>query len=664
MHAEGISGLEALSALLGIIAFSLLFYRIVPAVAAPAPVRSFTDADLRRQDHALPKYAIVSVAAIMLGSLHLAVRSLPFVSDWLWTGGYGAHLVRDIAYSHMMVVMGGTVGITGLTWHHLPRVLGRPLYSMVLAELAFWFTVLGAAGFYIANVAFGTAMTVMSHQGLSETAIADATGVWRGLTVGSSATVMGVGYWIFVINVLATVALARRESAGRRLPTRARFFVAGVAGLLFGTIQGVLQVMPESEAWLHVAGTAGAYIDPISHAHVNLVTGVLVLLAGFFFQTFDDGRASRQSVAEEQFVFWSLVPGSLALYLTFLVLGFAEGDLIVSRGMSFEGAVATMGWRHSLPLIISGAVTLVGVAALIAAIVRRCFAGRWSVAGTPVIGAGALLLGIGASQGGFQLLPFVKAWMVAAGVGGQALANAHAQLNIAGGVLLIMLGLTLARARQLIGVDIPASLVRRVAIVCTSGILLYYVAAVSRAIELGHFFAELGTGSAATIAGLARQEWLMAAGALLYGGGVFGLLRFVWSATGAARRMVWQELLARLKAGRGEGAPWRAFVPKPFLLLPEALAGLFGFPGLGWILSGRPAIGVPVMFAGPAVAWAVIPLLMSPFGKDGVAHLGPNSLESYLLASTAASTGLLWIVLTMSARREPVSVQKNVRRQS
>ena len=48
-------------------------------------------------------------------------------------------------------------------------------------------------------------------------------------------------------------------------------------------MQGVIQVQPENADWLYKAGHAGEWIDPISHAHINLVTGLTMLVAGALF---------------------------------------------------------------------------------------------------------------------------------------------------------------------------------------------------------------------------------------------------------------------------------------------------------------------------------------------------------------------------------------------
>ena len=55
-----------------------------------------------------------------------------------------------------------------------------------------------------------------------------------------------------------------------------QFCVVSATALFIGTVQGVYQVMPWSLDWLRAAGKAGEMIDPMAHAHMNLVGGVSI----------------------------------------------------------------------------------------------------------------------------------------------------------------------------------------------------------------------------------------------------------------------------------------------------------------------------------------------------------------------------------------------------
>jgi cbb3-type cytochrome oxidase subunit 1 len=61
------------------------------------------------------------------------------------------------------------------------------------------------------------------------------------------------------------------------------FLVMSVTHLFIGTVQGVLQTLPGVSQWLRAAGQAGHLIDPLAHAHINLVGGVTMGMMGLFY---------------------------------------------------------------------------------------------------------------------------------------------------------------------------------------------------------------------------------------------------------------------------------------------------------------------------------------------------------------------------------------------
>ncbi len=649
MHIEQITNLEALLGMLAIIMFAGLIFRIVPPVGeTTGDLRTLSEADLRAHDASLPKYLLVTTLALMVGAIHLAVRSIPAVANWLASGGYGGHLLRDIAYSHMMIVMGGTIAVTGLTWYCLPRILGRPLYSRALADLAFWGTVVGAAGFYLANSIFGGIMAAMVHRGWTQTQIDDTVGLWKSLSVGLSATIMGVGYWTYVANVLITALAGKLRMTPRPNAHLAKFFVVGAAGLFVGTVQGVLQVIPENVDWLHRAGVAGHFIDPVSHAHVNLITGVLSIVAGTLFlltRTPEDLLRQRRS---EQIVFWVLIPASIAFYVIFVFLGFREGKMIVDEGMTFDAAANSLGWLHTVPLAVTGTLTFAGILLFLSVVLGRLF--RSQMCPRLAILAGALALSVGTTQGLIQVMPSVRDWMLEAGPVGSAIANAHMHVNIVGGILMLLLGAMFAVGEPITVGRVPHMLVRRASIFMGGGALVYYCAAIVSAI-----FAIAAIHRGLPTAGVLDRMYSQGAvgmivGAMSYALGAAVLARWVWRTTAAPRAKGWRSFKVSFAQNDSSAASWRRRIPKIQIVVPELVAGLFGFPGLGWILSGRAMVGVPLMMGGAAVSWAIIPLLLSPYSSGGLPHLTPAALETYLIVSAILSSALLLVVMISSGR--------------
>ena len=61
-----------------------------------------------------------------------------------------------------------------------------------------------------------------------------------------------------------------------------KFLLTSAACLFVGTVHGVLQVIRPVRAWLDSIGSPyggpGHMIDPLAHAHINVIGGVVILL--------------------------------------------------------------------------------------------------------------------------------------------------------------------------------------------------------------------------------------------------------------------------------------------------------------------------------------------------------------------------------------------------
>ena len=226
----------------------------------------------------------------------MVLKNLPWTADWLARAGYAGHLVRDLSNTHVMIVGGGTLISTGLCWYVLPRIVARPLSSPGLAQGAFWFTAVGLLVFYIALIANGIAMgrLVSSRLGLRGGEASHGQGVSR------SGRHRGGGDGPRVL-VLRGERLPDDLPVASRARAQAEARISGSSsppappGLTVGTVQGVIQVQPAHADWLYKAGHAGEWIDPISHAHINLVTGLTMLTAGALF-----ALAPRRSEAKRR----------------------------------------------------------------------------------------------------------------------------------------------------------------------------------------------------------------------------------------------------------------------------------------------------------------------------------------------------------------------------
>ena len=338
MWVKHLSSLQFLSyaAFFGVVIAAV--FTFLPGRKPPVRTTPFTDEELGRHDGKLAKYFVAGGAFLVLGSVHMVVKNLPWTAEWLASAGYAGHLVRDLANTHLMIVGGGTLIATGLCWYVLPRIVGRPLASDGLAQGAFWFTAGGLTVFYVAFVANGIAIGMRVRDGWEYQAAKASMGDWYRAPVGMGAGVMGIGYWCFAATVFATVFQARLVRVPKPNGHLWKFLATGAAGLTVGTVQGVIQVQPSNADWLFRAGHAGEWIDPIAHAHINLVTGLTMLTAGalFYFAPLLGGQAPARRTVNA--CFYALLAGSLAFYGSAMYLGFHEGSLVVGRGLTPEQA--------------------------------------------------------------------------------------------------------------------------------------------------------------------------------------------------------------------------------------------------------------------------------------------------------------------------------------
>src|SRR6184192_1794214 len=345
--------------------------KFVPGKAAPVRETPYPEDELYAHDRKTAKYFVAGGLFLVLGSVHAAVKNLPWLAEYLARTGYAGHLVRDLSNTHLTIVGGGTLLATGLCWLALPRVVGRPLASEGLAQCAFWFTAIGLAVFYVSLVGNGIAIGRLVEHGWDYQVAKNHMGKWYKIPTGVGAGIMGLGYWCFAANVGLTVFQSRLVKVPKPQWHLWKFLATGAAALTVGTVQGVIQVQPANADWLYRAGHAGDWIDPISHAHINLVTGLTMLVAGALLHLAPQfgGVAPSRRVANG--VWAALLAGSLAFYGSCLYLGFHEGGLVVHRGFTpqqAEDATALHG-----PLIMTSGVLMLGAFWLLLATVVRAY---------------------------------------------------------------------------------------------------------------------------------------------------------------------------------------------------------------------------------------------------------------------------------------------------
>ena len=133
-------------------------------------------------------------------------------------------------------------------------------------------------------------------------------------------------------------------------------FLLGSAFFLFiGTTHGVVQVLPSIRDWLVSVGTPvsgpGHMIDPLAHAHINLVGGMVLISMAMTYYLFPriagcqiwSGRLISHS-------FWWTAAGVVGFYSTLMVFGIIEGRLMLAGELTQQAAMhAYYGITISIP---------------------------------------------------------------------------------------------------------------------------------------------------------------------------------------------------------------------------------------------------------------------------------------------------------------------------
>jgi hypothetical protein len=602
----------------------------VPGKAAPVREEPYSDAELFAHDTRLGKYFVAGGGFLVLGGVHMALKNLPWTAEWLARAGYAGHLVRDLSNTHVMIVGGGTLLATGLTWYALPRIVRRPLASGGLAQAAFWLTAVGLLVFYLALVGNGIAIGRLVQHGWDYRVAKAHMGKWYKVPVGMGAGVMGLGYWCFAVNVFLTVFQARLVHVPKPQGHLWRYLATGAAGLTVGTIQGVIQVTPAHADWLYRAGHAGEWIDPISHAHVNLVTGLTMLVAGALFQLAPQLGGTAPSRRVANWTWGLLLTASLAFYGTCLYLGFHEGSLVVGHGLTPTQAMRQTPLHG--PLLVGTGVLMFAAFWLLLAVLLKSYRNAPRQVSLYVI-AGCCALAVGTLQGPIQAVPAVRALLDRGDEAGDVIVNLHAQLNMLAGLMVLLMGAALALLRR------PT---RRPVALVPFGMGVYYAAGITfSVVEIRRMDNDSGFGAAVR----SLEPWsalVLVPAALVVLAGFAAFARAMWQAT-ARERAAGRATIAAAPDVFAGRIPARARRLGPAKLAAYELPmGLLGFPGIGWLFAGFPLQASILLCGGPALAWAVLPIAFTPYGHGPLRGIGWKIELAYLPITALLSGAALY----------------------
>ena len=406
-------------------------------------------------------------------------------------------------------------------------------------------------------------------------------------------------------------------------------------------------MLPANADWIHYAGKFGQYVDPISHAHVNLVTGMMVALSGFLVYFSQRLGGKQLGEREANRVFWTLVPGSLIFYLTFLFSGLILGGAVNGYGGLQVPALVPLVSRY-LPMLIAAAGTLMLVGfwfyfgtlwktlnlrSLRKHIRQATPAAFWLVS--------SLALVVGTFQGLLQAFPSTSQILTAP----EEVPNIHAQLNMIGGVMLALIGLVFLLTPDLLDRQIDRKLARISLYGISGGIGAYYLATIITGfmriafLNMGYTQAQ---GSA--MLGWAGPAALMiTAIPVLIGFSAFA--RAIFKVTREYRTELSQQLRNSPQRFTGPVPERLRKIPSAYVMGMEFVGGLFGWPGIGWLFAGQALPGITLMMIGPSISWALLPMLFSPFTETVFSQWGWQVLLVWLPGTALLSSAFLGLYL-------------------
>jgi len=117
-----------------------------------------------------------------------------------------------------------------------------------------------------------------------------------------------------------------------------KFLLVSTISFFFGAMHGMLQVIPSIRAWLDSIGSPyggpGHMIDPLAHAHINLVGGVVTLAMGtmYYLLPIISGKAIY-SLRLINHSFWWTTVGVFYFYTTQVAFGILEGNLLLDNDL-------------------------------------------------------------------------------------------------------------------------------------------------------------------------------------------------------------------------------------------------------------------------------------------------------------------------------------------
>ncbi len=138
-----------------------------------------------------------------------------------------------------------------------------------------------------------------------------------------------------------------------------KFLAASLLFFFAGSMHGVVQLIPSVRAWLDSIGSPyggpGHLIDPLAHAHINLIGGVmfLVMAVSYYLIPILTGKEiwSKKLMT---FSFWGTTTGVICFYSTLMIFGTWMGELLLASDPKIDEVKAIYGPTVAVAATIMG----------------------------------------------------------------------------------------------------------------------------------------------------------------------------------------------------------------------------------------------------------------------------------------------------------------------
>jgi hypothetical protein len=148
--------------------------------------------ELPGENRYLLKFVLVSSLSFFIGTVHGVLQMIPFIRSWLDSIGspYGGpgHMIDPLAHAHINLIGGVMILSMAVTYYLLPK---------------FWWTTIGAMCFYLILMVFGVIEGVLLLDKKS-IELDHVHQIYRSV-VAVSASIMGIGLWIYLTNIMLTI---------------------------------------------------------------------------------------------------------------------------------------------------------------------------------------------------------------------------------------------------------------------------------------------------------------------------------------------------------------------------------------------------------------------------------------------------------------------------